>query len=98
MKIDEVKELLREMGFPDGFISDQTAFTLLALSDKQPRQKLLPGHAHLAEGARVHDILDFVREDMGRQVAENTRESYRKTSRGGHLRGSDHGQPARAAS
>jgi len=78
--IDEVKELLRELGFPDAFISDQTALVLLALSDRRPRQKLLPGHAYLAEGARVHDILNFVREDMGRRVAENTRESYRKTS------------------
>lgn len=80
MTIDEIKELLRELGFPAAFISDQTALTLLALSDRQPRQKLLPGHASLAEGARVHDILTFVREDMRRRVAENTRESYRKTS------------------
>lgn len=80
MTIDEIKELLRELGFPEAFISDQTALTLLALSDRQPRQKLLPGHASLAEGARVHDILTFVREDMRRRVAENTRESYRKTS------------------
>lgn len=80
MTIDEIKELLRELGFPQGFTSDQTALTLLALSDRQRRQKLLPGHASLAEGARVHDILTFVREDMRRRVAENTRESYRKTS------------------
>lgn len=80
MTIEEVKELLRALGFPDAFISDQTALTLLALADRRPRQKLLPGHARLAEGARIHDILNFVREDMGRRVAENTRESYRKTS------------------
>ena len=80
MTIEQVKELLRELGFPEGYASDQTALTVLALADRHPRPKLLPGHASLAEGARVHDILSFVREDMGRRVAENTRESYRKTS------------------
>jgi BsuBI/PstI restriction endonuclease len=78
--IEQVKELLRELGFPDGYNSDQTALTVLALADRQPRQKLLTGHSRLAEGARIHDVLNFVREDMGRRVAENTRESYRKTS------------------
>jgi hypothetical protein len=78
--IDEVKELLRELGFPEGYGSDQTALTLMALADRQLGRKLLPGHSRLADGARIHDILNFVRADMGRRVAENTRESYRKTS------------------
>jgi len=80
MTIENVKELLRELGFPQIFISDQTALTLLALVDRKPRTGLLPGHSCLADGARIHDILDFVRQDFGRKVAENTRESYRKTS------------------
>jgi hypothetical protein len=61
-------------------ISDQTALTLLALADRKPREGLLAGHACLADGARIHDVLNFVREDFSRKVAENTRESYRKTS------------------
>jgi type II restriction enzyme len=77
---DEVKDLLRELGFPDSFISDQTALTILALADRKPRTHLLPGHGCLADGARIHDILEFIRTDCGRKVAENTRESYRKTS------------------
>lgn len=80
MTIESIKDLLRELGFPQGFISDQTALTILALVDRKPRTGLLPGHACLADGARIHDILDFVRLDFGRKVAENTRESYRKTS------------------
>lgn len=32
------------------------------------------------DGARIHDILEFARRDLGIRVAENTRESYRKTS------------------
>jgi hypothetical protein len=78
--IEEVKGLLRELRFPPGVISDQTALTLLALADRTPRQGLLAGHVCLADGARIHDILNFVRDDFGRRVAENTRESYRKTS------------------
>lgn len=80
MTIESVRELLQELGFPQSFISDQTALTLLALADRKPRPGLLPGHACLAEGARIHDILEFVRTDFDRKVAENTRESYRKTS------------------
>ena len=40
----------------------------------------MEGHASLSDGARIHDILNFVREDFSRPVAENTRESYRKNS------------------
>lgn len=80
MTIEDIKEVLRELGLPKGFVSDQTALTLLALADRQPRSGLLPGHACLADGARIHDILEFVRTDHDRKVAENTRESYRKTS------------------
>lgn len=79
MTIAELKELLKDLGFPKG-ISDQTALTILALADRKPRTGLLPSHACLADGARIHDILEFVRSDYGRKVAENTRESYRKAS------------------
>jgi hypothetical protein len=78
--IEDVKGLLRELRFPPAVISDQTALTLLALADHKPREGLLAGHSCLADGARIHDILNFVRDDFGRKVAENTRESYRKTS------------------
>src|SRR5829696_8011070 len=80
MTLESVKELLRELGFPESFTSDQTALTILALINRNPRTGLLPGHSCLADGARIHDILEFVRADFGRKVAENTRETYRKTS------------------
>jgi type II restriction enzyme len=78
--LEEVKDLLRELNFPPGFITDQTALTILALMDRKPREGLLSGHSCLADGARIHDILNFVRSEFDRKVAENTRESYRKTS------------------
>ncbi|HEX7182090.1 MAG TPA: BsuBI/PstI family type II restriction endonuclease [Thermoanaerobaculia bacterium] len=71
---------MRELGFPESHITDQTALTILALVNRQPRKGLLAGHERLADGARIHDILSFVRKDFRRKVAENTRESYRKTS------------------
>lgn len=80
MTLESIKDLLRDLGFPRSFISDQTALTILALVDRKPRTGLLPGHSCLADGARIHDILEFVRSDFDRKVAENTRESYRKTS------------------
>lgn len=80
MTIDEIKAILRDLGFPKGFTSDQTALTILALANRDSRAGLLSGHACLADGARIHDVLEFVRSEFGRKVAENTRETYRKTS------------------
>ena len=48
--------------------------------DKTERKGLLTGHKSLREGARIHDILNFARNVISKQVAENTREAYRKTS------------------
>jgi hypothetical protein len=80
MNVEEIRGLLQELNFPPRRITEQTAFCILALADTTPCQRLLAGHTSLADGARVHDILNFVRQDIGRSVAENTRESYRKTS------------------
>ena len=44
------------------------------------RPGLLPGKKRLRDGARIHDIIEFARQDCGKEVAENTRESYRKLS------------------
>jgi len=80
MTVDEIKALLQALNFSSRWITEQTAFCILALSNTTLRQGLLAGHTCLADGARIHDILNFVRQGIGRPVAENTRESYRKTS------------------
>ncbi len=80
MTVDEIKALLQELNFPSRRITEQTAFCILALANTTLRQGLIAGHTCLADGARIHDTLNFVRQDIGRPVAENTRESYRKTS------------------
>ncbi len=80
MAVEEIKALLQGLNFPPRRVTEQTAFCILALANTTSRQGLLAGHTCLADGARIHDILDFVRQDIGHPVAENTRESYRKAS------------------
>lgn len=79
-RIEETRARLLQMDLPERLVTEQTAICLLALLDVTTRAGLLPGMSSLSEGARIHDILEFARTDLHRQVAENTRESYRKLS------------------
>jgi hypothetical protein len=76
----EVKVLLQLLGLERKLITDQSAICVLALADGVERAGLLPGKKRLRDGARIHDIIEFARQECGREVAENTRESYRKLS------------------
>lgn len=80
LDLEEVKVLLQQLGLDRKLITDQSAICVLALADGRERDGLLPGKKHLRDGARIHDIMTFARQDCGREVAENTRESYRKLS------------------
>lgn len=80
MTLEEIKEVLHKLNFPAKYISDQTVICVQAMLDETERKGLLPGHKTLSEGARIHDILNFARDVIGKKVAENTREAYRKTS------------------
>lgn len=75
-----IAEVLEGLDFPSRRNTRQTGYCLLALLDKRPRKGLLPGKTCLNDGARIHDILQFVRETFHIRVAENTRETYRKAS------------------
>ncbi len=78
--IREIKTILEKLNFPQRYISEQTAICIMAMMDKTEREGLLPGHKTPREGARIHDVLNFARNVVGKNVAENTREAYRKTS------------------
>ncbi len=80
LDLEEVKVLMRQLGLDRRLITDQSAICLLALADGVERNGLLPGKRRLRDGARIHDIIEFARQECGREVAENTRESYRKLS------------------
>jgi adenine-specific DNA-methyltransferase len=50
------------------------------MADDKPRDHLVLGHKTLREGARIHDMIEFSRAELGKNYAENTRESIRKSS------------------
>lgn len=80
LDLAEVKVLLQQLGLDRKLITDQSAICVLALADGAERPGLLPGKRRLRDGARIHDIIEFARQECGKEVAENTRESYRKLS------------------
>ncbi|MEM4382338.1 MAG: BsuBI/PstI family type II restriction endonuclease [Candidatus Caldarchaeum sp.] len=75
-----IAEVLEAADFPRRHNTRQTGYCILALLDKTPRKGLLQGKTCLNDGARIHDILEFVRKTFRIKIAENTRETYRKTS------------------
>ena len=74
-KIDEALEILRELGMPRGQQNERSALTLLALLDLKPSgswkdlKKPLMG---------ITPIMDYTRENYGREYAPNTRETFRR--------------------
>lgn len=77
-QLDEVRSLLRNLGFVTKHNTDLTAWAVLALQDDKKRATKA-GFGSLSRGATIRDILDFCRES-GTQYAENSRESLRKYS------------------
>lgn len=63
-----IKRVLKEIGFEERFITEQTANCIVAL------------HERNGELLRIHDVIEFMRNTLGKKVAENTRESIRKQS------------------
>jgi hypothetical protein len=76
-RIAEALGVLKALGMPNEQLNDRTAICLLALLD-------LPANRKWREATNpmlgIRAILDFAREQMNRNYAENTRESVRKYS------------------
>lgn len=76
-RIDEALDVLRQLGMPNEQLNDRTAICLLALLD-------LPAYTTWNKASNpmlgIRAILDFAREKLGHNYAENTRESIRKYS------------------
>ncbi len=74
-KIDEALEILKALGMPKGQQNERSALTLLALLNLKPEgkwndlQKPLMG---------ITPIMDYARENYGREYAPNTRETFRR--------------------
>lgn len=76
-RIAEALTILKALGMPSEQLNDRTAICLLALLDLPPRRSWTEAKNPML-GIRA--ILDFAREKLARNYAENTRESVRKYS------------------
>lgn len=80
LSLNQIRNILTDLCFPQKNITDTTCVSILALSDTKPRANLIKGKNCLADGARITDILEFARTDLNINYAENTRETIRKHS------------------
>lgn len=76
-RIAEALSILKALGMPNEQLNDRTAICLLALLDLPPKTRWIEANNPML-GIRA--ILDFAREKLGINYAENTRESVRKYS------------------
>lgn len=76
-RIAEALQVLRKLGMPREQLNDRTAICLIALLNIPPQKQWSQAENPLL-GIRA--ILDFAREKLGVNYAENTRESVRKYS------------------
>ena len=76
-RIAEALTILKAVGMPSEQLNDRTAICLLALLDLPPKRSWTEAKNPML-GIRA--ILDFAREKLARNYAENTRESVRKYS------------------
>lgn len=75
-KITEAKMILQELGLPPAQCNEMSALTLLALAGVKDRD-LWPS-VQRARTSVSKGIMTFVRNDYGKDYAENTRETFRR--------------------
>lgn len=76
-RISEALQVLRQLGMPAEQLNDRTAICLLALLNLPPEKRWNQAESPMLG---IRDILDFAREKLAVNYAENTRESVRKYS------------------
>lgn len=74
-KVEEARQLLKEVGMPDKQQADLCCYVLLAMSNIKESDKW---KSATNEWIRIHDIIQFVGENYGVVYAENSRETIRK--------------------
>ena len=71
-KLEEAKHILKEIGMPKNQQNDLCAYTLLALLN-------IKGWSRADnQFIRIHDIMEFIKENYKIAYAENSRETFRK--------------------
>ena len=74
-KLDEARELLKELNVPHSQRSDLCCYTLLAMANIKED---VSWNEASNDWIRIHDIITFIKECYGVGYAENSRETFRK--------------------
>lgn len=74
-KVEEVRQLLKEIGMPDKQQADLCCYVLLAMANIK---EVDLWNSATNEWIRIHDIIQFVSANYGITYAENSRETIRK--------------------
>jgi len=74
-KIEQAQEVLEALGLPSAQQNEVSALTLLALANLSEKMKWKDA---VSQNLRVHDILVKIKQDYGREYAENSRETIRR--------------------
>lgn len=74
-KLDDARDILEQMGLPPAQRNDISCLTLLALTGLSESDNWAKA---TKPSLRIHEMLAFMKEQYGRDYAENTRESVRR--------------------
>lgn len=74
-KIDEIKELLKDLGLPERQQADICALTILSMANVKKNTRWDKASN---EWLRIHDIISFANGNYNVSYAENSRETFRK--------------------
>lgn len=74
-KINEARDFLNMIGMPEKQQADICVYTLLAMANIKEQNKW---EEATNEWVRIHDIIQFTKENYGVSYAENSRETFRK--------------------
>lgn len=74
-KLEQAKDILEKIGMPKAQQADLCAYTLLALLNIKENSKW---NTATNEYIRIHDIMEFIKQNYGVAYAENSRETFRK--------------------
>ena len=74
-KLEQAKDILEKIGMPKAQQTDLCAYTLLALLGIKEKSKW---NTATNEYIRIHDIIEFIKQNYGVAYAENSRETFRK--------------------
>lgn len=74
-KIEEARQLLKDVGMPDRQQADLCCYVLIAMANIKEKDLW---KSATNEWIRIHDIIQFIGENYGVNYAENSRETFRK--------------------